>query len=95
MLHDSTVYTEPEDFNPDRFLMTSPQGSSALDPSVHDPMTIAFGFGRRICPGKLLAYETIWTTLASILAVVDISCEVDDNGDAVLPSGEYSEGFVT
>lgn len=95
MLHDPTVYPEPEDFNPDRFLMTSAHGSSALDPSVHDPMTIAFGFGRRICPGKFLAYETIWTTLASILAVVDISCEVDDNGNAVLPSGEYSEGFVT
>lgn len=36
------VYSDPEMFNPDRFIK-----DNAIDESVMDPMTVAFGFGRR------------------------------------------------
>lgn len=40
MTRDETVYPDPEDFNPERFL--NPDGSLNKDETV-----LAFGFGRR------------------------------------------------
>ncbi|KAL3461172.1 cytochrome P450 [Aspergillus heterothallicus] len=61
--HDPTVYTDPETFNPSRFLSATPE---------LDPHTLSFGFGRRICPGRLLADSTIFMTIAKSLTVFDI-----------------------
>ncbi|KAJ7616525.1 cytochrome P450 [Roridomyces roridus] len=61
--HDPNIYANPEVFNPSRFLET---------PDM-DPVRICFGFGRRICPGKLLASETLFITVASLLSVFRIS----------------------
>ena len=41
-MNDERVYPEPHEFKPERFLK-----NGKLDPSVRDPMGIAFGFGRR------------------------------------------------
>lgn len=48
MLRDPNVYKDPERFNLERFLGENLE---------RDPRQMAFGFGRRICPGRLLAYE--------------------------------------
>ncbi|KAL4803060.1 cytochrome P450 [Aspergillus unguis] len=37
-----------------------------------DPATLTFGFGRRVCPGKILADSTIFLTIAQALAVFEI-----------------------
>ena len=42
MLHDPNEYPDPEVFNPDRYIK-----NGRIDPLVRDPLTIAFGFGRR------------------------------------------------
>jgi len=42
ILHDPEQYPEPEEFKPERFLK-----DGALDPSVQDPNSAAFGYGRR------------------------------------------------
>jgi len=42
ILHDPKQYPEPEEFKPERFLK-----DGALDPTVKDPDSAAFGFGRR------------------------------------------------
>ena len=46
MSHDESVYPEPDQFIPERFLGAYKQ---------RDPETIAFGFGARLCPGRHLA----------------------------------------
>ncbi|KAJ7930344.1 cytochrome P450 [Mycena leptocephala] len=62
----------PERFLPERFL--TPEG--AMSPKVPDT-DAAFGFGRRICPGRVMARNTLWITIASILATFDITDPVD------------------
>jgi cytochrome P450 len=67
-LHDKSVYGEdPEHFRPERFMK-----GDQLDPSVPPP-TVAFGFGRRICPGKDAAEATIWITIASLLSTFNLT----------------------
>lgn len=44
MLHDPEDYPHPELFKPERFI--GEDGN--IDPSVRDPSTVAFGFGRRL-----------------------------------------------
>jgi cytochrome P450 len=51
ILHNAEDYPDPERFNPERYLTQDGQ----LDPSVRDPRTACFGFGRRICPGQHIA----------------------------------------
>ena len=76
-------------FNPDRFLK-----GGKLDPDVQDPTVAAFGFGRRICPGRFMAYESMWIAIASTLAVLNIDKAKDDSGSPVTPGENYIEGFL-
>ncbi|RAK95668.1 cytochrome P450 [Aspergillus ibericus CBS 121593] len=67
--HNPTTYPAPSTFNPDRFLGPNPQP---------DPRIYAFGFGRRICPGQLLAEKNIYLTVARALAVLNVRKKVRD-----------------
>jgi hypothetical protein len=42
ILHDATVFTEPLEYQPERYLK-----DGQLDPSTRNPDCAAFGFGRR------------------------------------------------
>ncbi|KAJ5193030.1 Cytochrome P450 [Penicillium cf. viridicatum] len=54
--NDPTIYPNPRDFEP-----------GALDPG-----DVSFGFGRRVCPGRLIAETSIFLIIAHTLAVFDI-----------------------
>ncbi|KAJ6512882.1 cytochrome P450 [Mycena sanguinolenta] len=66
MTRDESVYPEPERFNPDRFF-------TADEKSADDDTILAFGFGRRICPGRHNADATLWATLFSVLSTFTIA----------------------
>jgi len=78
MAHNPRLYENPEIFNPTRFLR-----EGGREPEL-DPREIVFGFGRRICPGRLLADAFIWVTCAMVLATFDIQPHVE-NGRPVMP----------
>ncbi|KAL4953791.1 cytochrome P450 [Aspergillus filifer] len=61
--HDENTYQTPSEFNPSRFLGDSPE---------KDPHTLVFGFGRRICPGRVLADRIIFLAIAQSLAAFEI-----------------------
>ncbi|KAJ7619107.1 cytochrome P450 [Mycena polygramma] len=85
MLHDPEMYPEPLEFNPERF---APENQANGLNQIPDP---AFGFGRRlvlICPGKFLAFDTMWILVATLLAVYDISKEADQSGRIKTPVAE-------
>ncbi|KAG9084682.1 hypothetical protein FRC06_003943, partial [Ceratobasidium sp. 370] len=73
MSRNPDVYSDPETFNPDRF----------LDPNV--PVIPAFGFGRRLCPGIHFAQATLFIVMSSILAAFNICPVKDEQGNSVLP----------
>lgn len=41
-----------------------------------------------------MAYESLWLSIASVLAVFNIDSAKDENGLYITPSGEYSFGFA-
>jgi Cytochrome P450 len=73
-LHDSSVYPEPDVFKPERFLN--------LDGSLRDdPILVsAFGYGRRICPGRHFVDATLFITVASLFSVFNISKGQSEDG---------------
>ncbi|KAJ7920178.1 cytochrome P450 [Mycena leptocephala] len=88
ILHDEIPYPDPYTFKPERFLL-----DRKLNPAVKDPQA-AFGFGRRICPGRHVATSSIWITIVSVLAMFNITEEVGEDGHTVEPSYEYEGGII-
>ncbi|THU82832.1 cytochrome P450 [Dendrothele bispora CBS 962.96] len=85
MSRDPEVYSDPETFNPGRFLGSNPEP---------DPREIVFGFGRRICPGRFLAEISLYITLAMCTATLDISAKIED-GKVVFPKYQPEGGPVS
>ncbi|KAJ7733289.1 cytochrome P450 [Mycena metata] len=88
ILHDEAMYPDPYSFKPERFLL-----DGKLNPAVRSP-EVAFGFGRRICPGKHLAASSIRIAVASILATFDISKAMEEDGRIIEPTYDYIPGLI-
>ncbi|CAE6484159.1 unnamed protein product [Rhizoctonia solani] len=86
MLRDPKVYQKPEAFNPSRFFGTSMES---------DPEEVAFGFGRRRCPGIAVAHSSVWLSIALTLAAYNIAPLTGEDGKPILPSLEYSNTTVS
>ncbi|KAF9807685.1 hypothetical protein IEO21_08122 [Rhodonia placenta] len=88
VLHDPSLYPDPFQVNPDRYLN---QGGG-LNPG---PRRFAFGYGRRVCPGKVLADNTIFMFVACALATLNISKAVDSDGLPIEPYVQYTGGTIS
>ncbi|KAJ6575093.1 cytochrome P450 [Mycena capillaripes] len=86
MLHDESVYKDPESFDPDRFMEP---GSSSID-----PMRVLYGFGRRICPGRFFANDSMFIAMASILHTFTISKPSGPDGLPLEQTIEWSSGII-
>ncbi|KAJ7584553.1 cytochrome P450 [Mycena floridula] len=88
MLHDEEIYPDPDSFIPERFLTDGRLNN------VQDPRDIIFGAGRRICPGRFMAWESIWIAIATILTAFNISKRINKDGNTIEPSGQFAGGIV-
>ncbi|GKT42927.1 O-methylsterigmatocystin oxidoreductase [Colletotrichum spaethianum] len=86
--HDPERYHDPMTFKPERFL-----ASEGYEPEM-DPHKFVFGFGRRICPGRILADNSIYLNVVQILAVYSLSKPVRD-GRVVEPDIKFNPGVVS
>lgn len=76
MQRDETIYSNPSKFSPERFLGN---GLRAAEP---EPIA-AFGFGRRVCPGRFLALTTLWLEVACLLAAFNFEPAKDSSGKPI------------
>ncbi|KAH6899267.1 cytochrome P450 98A3 [Coprinopsis sp. MPI-PUGE-AT-0042] len=89
ILNDPTVFVNPQQFNPDRYIGQD----GGLDPTVLDPEMAAFGFGRRICPGRHLSFEITTLMIASLLAVFEVKPSLDKTGKPIVQEMDTSSKF--
>lgn len=85
-LHDPARYRNPDKFDPTRFLGEKPET---------DPTTFAFGYGRRICPGRVLADASGWLMMAQTLAVFNVRRKKDESGKEVEMTVEGTPGIIS
>lgn len=89
-MNDPTTFPEPERFHPERFMPSSPFYNSTFS----SPFDLPFGFGRRVCPGMLLARNSIFINIARLLWAFDIVPALDDQGNEILPDPwNFTDGF--
>ncbi|KZT23364.1 cytochrome P450 [Neolentinus lepideus HHB14362 ss-1] len=59
-----------------------------------DPRGPAFGFGRRVCPGKDIAENNIWISIASLFYAFKVSPAVDKNGKEIPIDSAFAEHSI-
>ncbi|KAH7014523.1 cytochrome P450 [Microdochium trichocladiopsis] len=105
--HSPEDYESPEKFDPERFLR-HPFGmrpGAAHDPTTMDASagsatasaraTYSFGFGRRVCPGMLLAKQSLMLGLAKILWAFDVlPAQAGEELDLNVETG-FVQGLIT
>ncbi|KAJ6011441.1 hypothetical protein N7451_002853 [Penicillium sp. IBT 35674x] len=87
--HDPEVYPEPSVFRPERYL---PEEGREVEP---DPHGTSFGYGRRLCPGRIVADTSLFLTIANTLATFDITKGVGQNGQEIEPPVDFTPGIIS
>ncbi|KAJ5090659.1 hypothetical protein N7532_009343 [Penicillium argentinense] len=77
MNNDPEIYPNPSDFRPERYL---PAEGQEIAPDPHDN---TFGFGRRICPGRITAETSIFLAIVHTLFAFDIKKPVGEDGNVL------------
>ncbi|KAI9449573.1 cytochrome P450 [Lactarius psammicola] len=85
IMRDPAIFPEPSRFHPERWLAPG----APVFPDA------AFGFGRRECPGRFMARESVWAAIAGMLAAFEITPVEDDPPKELFMSGivAYPEPF--
>ncbi|KAG0694426.1 cytochrome P450 [Suillus ampliporus] len=84
---DEDTFPDASRFDPSRHLTVDGQLKD------HFVNHIAFGHGRRICPGRWFVENGLWTATAAILAVLRIDHAKDSNGDRIEVNPEFTTGL--
>lgn len=56
---------------------------------------MAFGFGRRICPGRFFADASLFATLATVLATIHVCRVVGLDGEEKIPVVDVTSGVLS
>ncbi|KZO94970.1 cytochrome P450 [Calocera viscosa TUFC12733] len=95
MTRDTSTYgPDVDSFRPERFLGPNPAPQGFSTSNTREFGSPLFGFGRRVCPGEHLAEASLFITCSNILAAMDISPVMGDDGMPLLPDMEYSSGVI-
>ncbi|KAI0060378.1 cytochrome P450 [Artomyces pyxidatus] len=83
ILHDPALYPDPEAFKPERFL-------NAKGEVIDDPLlSIVFGYGRRICPGRHIVDTTLFIVVSYLLSTFNVTKAKDAFGNEIPVNDEY------
>jgi cytochrome P450 len=87
MTQNEEKYPNPDVFNPDRFL--NPDGTL-----TDDTVSVAWGFGRRTCPGRYFAEASLWAAMTCLLAVYKFSRAKDEAGREIEIDPQWHGGIT-
>lgn len=88
MTHDATKYPAPFEFKPERFFTSSGDLND-------DQVTPVWGWGRRICVGRHIADASLWSAIASMLAVFDFMKATDASGKDIDFEPRWTPGIAS
>ncbi|KAJ7767964.1 cytochrome P450 [Mycena maculata] len=95
ILHDPALYDNPEDFIPDRYLLTE----NGTKPGVEGNdlrQNFVFGVGRRICPGIHLGQNSVNLNAMNLIWAFDFNTDIDADGRPIeLDTFAYAKGITT
>lgn len=86
---DESLYPDASRFDPQRHLTA--EGKLKDDPLAGH---FAFGYGRRICPGRHFAELSLWAAIVAILSTVRITKAKDSEGKDIPVNLEYTAGLA-
>ncbi|KAI0267865.1 cytochrome P450 [Gloeopeniophorella convolvens] len=89
ILHDPANYADPQAFTPERFLDSD---GRLRDDSI---LGTAFGFGRRVCPGRHFVDSALFIVFASVLATFDIMKAKDAESREIFVELAYTNAIVS
>jgi hypothetical protein len=75
-------------FRPERYITTP---THTAEPN---PRTCTFGYGRRVCPGRYVADNALFTTIAQSLAIFNVE-EPIEHGKVIEPKVEFEPGVIS
>lgn len=84
-MRDEELFPSPQIFKPERFLPQSPNYSQTHPRINLKEFDLPFGFGRRICPGMHLGFNSLYITISCMLWAFDIKPTKDKFGLDILP----------
>jgi cytochrome P450 len=90
--------SDVEGFEPERWLPSeSPeQETQSTSSRLRDLPTVGFGYGRRLCPGRHVARNVLWITIAQVLWAFDIEPALSETGEPLVVDPMAStDGLVT
>ncbi|KAI5806620.1 cytochrome P450 [Peziza echinospora] len=89
--HNEKYFKDSHHFIPERYLEGAQDGTETYP--GRDGHS-AFGWGRRTCPGKLLAENSLFITITRILWGFNINKALDESGSEITPNTfAYTDGF--
>ncbi|KIJ62824.1 hypothetical protein HYDPIDRAFT_113934 [Hydnomerulius pinastri MD-312] len=88
MTRNEAKYPNPEEFRPERFLNADGEIND-------DTVSFAFGAGRRICVGRYIADASLWSAIASILAIFKITKCKDNQGNEIDVNPKWTAGVTS
>ncbi|KAI6123340.1 cytochrome P450, partial [Pisolithus croceorrhizus] len=83
-------YSDPERFDPTRYLTVD----GKLQPDAKQSNSKFFGFGRRMCPGRFFADDSLWAAAAVILSTFRFEKAKDAFGKEIEVEPVFRHGVV-
>ncbi|KAF8164128.1 cytochrome P450 [Mycena galopus ATCC 62051] len=94
IFHDPALFDDPENFIPERYMLTEDGTKPGIDGSDLKA-TFPFGFGRRICPGMHLAFNSININAMKLLWGFNFKPDNDVDGNPIMvDTAAYTTGVA-